>query len=839
MSKNKDIDLSMDDILIEFENQDSYIFGGDPDLDEFVLKPDAPDIDEDGDVRIFGAPEEAEKKEAAVPREIPPVSFGGYDAAAGSERASLLSDLMAIIGADAKPTEEPAVIEPVPDIEEPPVIEESPVVEEPVAEESPVAEKPAVFDIDDIAKLEELLHSSDVHAAGEESSSSEAVEVVDEIADASAPKKAAAYLAGAKVKLSEKTAQLAGGLKNKLGKKKTVDEELADESADSGEYAEPVPPHEEPAPEPVQEKKSFSELVVKPVISALSFIGMKLGESKSFIMNAPDLEEKDLGPEVKLTDAEYYYASNAIRLGNRMKLAFLFTLILMYISLGLPVFGALNSITVSSAVCVILLLTVMLLGIDVVGSGLFILAEHRFNAYTLVSLSCIFSVIDGIIIACGVKTPGLPFCAVSALTVSMCLLGSFLNCEANRRVFGNAASRRPHFTVSAESELTSQGVTLLKSFRGSRGFVRRVEEAGPDELAYAAIAPIVVPAALLFSLIATAINKSWSSYCHVLSGILVIAAPATMLLSYSLPFFVSSVSLADRGSCIAGWSGLNDIGRSGGIIITDNDLFEYGSVRVKDPMILSNIDPMEVITLAGTVICASECAMKGAFEDYMAKFNLQPKEIKDGSFTCLMDNGYSAIIDGRRVICGNSACMKSNNIQLVDKVIKDNCVYMVVGDRLWGIFEMEYIARDSVKRSLTEVLQSSRTPIFATRDFNISPVMLSNKFNFPMNVAVFPDFVDRFKISGAKPSEFSRPAAMISQSGLGAYAALAEHGKRLFKLIHTCNIVSVASAIFGMLLMTILLACGAYSAAGVTGAIIYMLATLVPQLVMTLTFRSK
>ena len=104
---------------------------------------------------------------------------------------------------------------------------------------------------------------------------------------------------------------------------------------------------------------------------------------------------------------------------------------------------------------------------------------------------------------------------------------------------------------------------------------------------------------------------------------------------------------------------------------------------------------------------------------------------------------------------------------------------------------MEYIASDAVKSALEELVGSDRHAIFAVRDFNITPSMLSVKFDMPTDGFDFPPYSERYAISGAEPSEASKPAALISREGLSALVSLADHGKMLFSRIRLSVMLSM------------------------------------------------
>ena len=609
------------------------------------------------------------------------------------------------------------------------------------------------------------------------------------------------------------------------------DEDISPEDyAEDGDYE--AGKDEEPKPKRCERRKarSFSELVVTPFISALALIALKVQQSKLPLSFSAD-DDEELGEELPPEKASRFYESFIGGLHIRVRIAFVLSLVLTYISFGLPVMGAMNATAVKSAVCLILLLAVMICGLDIMTSGLIAIAHRRPNANTLITLSALFCVIDGFLAACGVKGTKLPFCAIPALTISFSLLGSLLNCRSSRIVFNTVSSSRKPYTVTAETSVTGDGVTILKSRMTTKGFVRRTEEAGPDETVYGVMAPYLIVIALLLSLISAAVSKSFAQFAHILSGIFVCAAPLAVLLTYPLANFVSAKTLIKSGSAIAGWSGIYDIGKCRHMIITDFDLFPKGSVTISQTRIFAGMKPEKVVSLAGSMIAASGSALSPAFAELMKQGKGSLLRVEN--FRCHEGGGLIAMVDGVEVYCGSASFMHLMGVHLPDMFKIKNCVYVSEGDTICGMFQMEYTPVDSVRDALYMLMRSDRHPVFAVRDFNITPQLLSVKYDIPTDGFDFPSFAQRYEISGAEPSEASKPAALVSREGLGAFVHLAEHAKGLYTRVRVSVMLSVMSTVIGMIVMFILSLTGQMT---VTAALSFLLVWLIPVLIIGFCF---
>lgn len=579
-----------------------------------------------------------------------------------------------------------------------------------------------------------------------------------------------------------------------------INEDTGDKYAADADYTviEPEAPKKEKAR---KEPKSFRESVAVPVISALAFIAMKIKQSQ-VTLGETSYESEDLGEEMQPDKAARFYGKHIAGLRLRTRIAFVLCVLMAYISYGLPVPGALADVGVKSAVCLIMMISVMFCGLDIITTGIMSIVRFKLHASALIVVSCLLCMIDAFLSAASVSEKVVPFCVIPALTIAFTLLGSVMNARSNKIILNTAAASKHPYVVTAESELSGGDITLVKGRKPIDGIVRRTEEDGPDESVFGVLTPYFVVAALVLSIIAAVISKSFSSFAHILSGIFVCAAPIAMLLTFPLPFFISIKSLIRSGSTIAGWSGLYDIGKAKHLIVTDGDLFPKGCVKTSRTRVFAGMEPERIISFAGSIISASGSAMVHPFAELMRKAGggLMPVE----AFSVHESGGLTAMIDGEDVYCGNAAFMRLMGVILPEKYVLNNGVYIAVAGVICGVFEMEYITSDAVKSALEELVGSDRHAIFAVRDFNITPSMLSVKFDMPTDGFDFPPYSERYAISGAEPSEASKPAALISREGLSALVSLADHGKMLFSRIRLSVMLSVVSAVIGMLVMFIL-----------------------------------
>ena len=106
-----------------------------------------------------------------------------------------------------------------------------------------------------------------------------------------------------------------------------------------------------------------------------------------------------------------------------------------------------------------------------------------------------------------------------------------------------------------------------------------------------------------------------------------------------------------------------------------------------------------------------------------------------------------------------------------------------------------------MRGALVGLIRSNRHPVFAIRDFLVTPEMLSTCFDVATDGYDFPPYVDRFAISEAKPGEDSKIAAVVCREGLGPLVHMADTGRSLYLTVRINLILTVFAAVLGVLVV--------------------------------------
>ena len=574
--------------------------------------------------------------------------------------------------------------------------------------------------------------------------------------------------------------------------------------------------------------KSFGDFISSKIAGFI--IKIRGGVPYDATTSTGEEDSDELGKEVPLLTGSKYYGSQIYSLRVRLMLSLAFAVILTYISLGLPMLGTMNNVAIATSTCLALQFSIMVFCLDVFTNGILNMFRGRLGADSLACISCFLTSIDGFMVLSGACDAHLPFCIISSLSLIGVLFSSFLTCRGIRKALRVPAISSRIYTVTGETGVTGKEITLLKSRRKLEGFVRRMEEEPIDEYIYRRISVILIILSVVLSIFIAFIKQDFSNFIFILTIIFSVSVPASALICYSLPFFIGTMKIFSQGAAIAGWSGLLDIGHSKNLIVTDSDLFPPDNVEIENVRIFADYDSNKVISYAASIIIKSKNGLQDSFENLLKENECELSRVDN--FECLSGGGFSAMIEGKNVICGNSDLMKLMNIRIPSKLVSGTSVLLSIDGILYGIFKIKYKPNSKVRRALVSLMNSNRHPIFAIRDFNVTPEMIHDCFDVATDGYDFPPFTDRFPISEAKPAKESKVAGVICREGLGPLTALADTGRSLYVVAKTNTIISVFSAFLGMILAALFLLLG--NSVTISLMLIYSVLSFLPILILGL-----
>ncbi len=552
--------------------------------------------------------------------------------------------------------------------------------------------------------------------------------------------------------------------------------------------------------------------------------------------DAEAFEEEDEIPEDEPELKEVYriYGQKARSLGARSLVAAGACIALILLTVlcdpNFPLSSYLNGkITVALAAMLVLEVAAAAAGYDVLLAGFKDIVMLKAGAESLVAVSCLASIMDVSMLLITKDTElGAPFCAVSACSMFFALMGAFYTARAYMLSFRSAASVTELYCVTAEDDRLEGGAVLVKSRESARGFFTKSNETNLPERALNFAAPVLLLASVVLALLASLGRGNALLFFRCFAAIAAAAAPFSMLLAFGHPFKTLATRLSAVGAAIAGWQGARDVGDAVGTVIRDDDLFPAGTLAVSGVNIISDFARDRVLSCAGSIVITSGSGLAQAFTELLEKQHCRAYNIDD--FSVYEGGGLSGSVGADRILVGSSGFMNLMGIRIQENMNIKNAIFCAINGSLAGVFIVDYIPTRSVRNALVALLSHSMMTLFALRDFNITMMMLRQKFKIPAGNAENIDvltFSDRYRLSDP-PLRKRQPAALIFREGLGPYASVVLGGRSLQTCVRIGTAIMLSGAVLGAGLMFFICYKGAFSAASAVNALIFMFAWLLP-----------
>lgn len=467
-------------------------------------------------------------------------------------------------------------------------------------------------------------------------------------------------------------------------------------------------------------------------------------------------------------------------------------------------FGGKTAVIVLEA----LQLAVMVTGLDVLARGVTELLAAKPGFETLVLLANAAAAVDGALILAGrAQGLGLPYCAPAAAALTFALWGSLCRRSAYRDTFKAMRLASVPTVVTAEEDLAEEGMVLNKKLGSTKGFIKKSLQPDISERVYRRVTAPVLILLLIFSLAAAYLSGT-GAVVHCLAALSCAAAALTGTLVFARPFSQVAKKLIGNGAALAGWGGAEDMSKAVGLIIRDLDVYPENTIILNGMKVLSGAHVEKVVAYTGSVILATGSGLRRVFGELMRQYAAPLYRVED--FDCGTEGGVSAFVGMEQVLVGTGAYMNLMGIRVPGSVDVGGAVYTAIDHELCGVFIVNYLPQELVQNALFRLESGSLRPVFAIRDFNISPALMTQKFRLGEGSITFLSPEDRYRLS-VEPTGEKEPAALLSREGLWHYSETARSGRRLWRSTRRALLMTLLGAVLGVAITFISCARGAFA----------------------------
>ena len=592
------------------------------------------------------------------------------------------------------------------------------------------------------------------------------------------------------------------------------------EGPETPEEPDEPEPEEEKWPSPAEERKRQK----REARAERARRKRQQREEKARLRKEAREKEPENVPELTAEEAAKQYASGVASLHRRMIPAFALSVVMALLlflgggSLGPEALRGGRTLWILQAA---MQLAVMILGLDVLAKGVTDLLSAKPGCETVVLLANIAAEIDAVLMISGHGgEPGLPpYCVTAAFTLAFALWGSYCRRSAFRETIRAMRLASVPTVVSSEDKLAEEGSILNKKLGTAKGFLQRATEPDlPERFYHKAVPPCLL--LLLVLALAAAYLSGTGAIFRCLAALSCAAAAMSATMVYARPFFLTAKRLSLSGAALAGWRGAEDMAKAVGLVIRDLDIYPENSVILNGMKVLSGAHVEKVVAYTGSVILATGSGLRRVFGELMRQYAAPLYRVED--FDCGTEGGVSAFIGAEQVLVGTGAYMNLMGIRVPGSVDVAGAVYTAIDHELCGVFIVNYLPQELVQNALYRLESGRMRPIFAIRDFNISPSMMIQKFRLNEGSISFLPPENRYQLS-VEPETEGKPAALLSREGLWHYSETARGGRRLWRTTRRALLMTVLGSVLGVLIVFISCARGAFASVSPVKLLLAML----------------
>lgn len=397
----------------------------------------------------------------------------------------------------------------------------------------------------------------------------------------------------------------------------------------------------------------------------------------------------------------------------------------------------------------------MFVNFPVIGGGLVNLCTLRANGDSLIALSLLASVIQGVSL---VITPSaadfgngihLYFC-IPVFGLVLNLLGRLMQArriELGARVACAQGDKYVMRTLKSEdfSRELSRGlpvdlpeITYSVKSRYVGNYLDASYASDYAEGINRMLAFIVLGASILVSYLTYYLFWDTTVYStlSVFSALLAVCAPATSTIVSNLPMLRAAAHLQKSGAAIVGYPVVEEYSDVRAVTFKARELFPADSIVLNGMKVFQETKIESAILDAASVICATDSPLMPIFQSMI---NSNDKILKSVENVVYEDGmGLSAWVDGKRVLIGNAQLMRNHSVVTPSRDYEQRMVgdgkellYLANSGELVAMFALTYSSDRRVSAQMQELADSEVALIIHTTDPNVTPARISSLFHYP------------------------------------------------------------------------------------------------------------
>lgn len=477
-----------------------------------------------------------------------------------------------------------------------------------------------------------------------------------------------------------------------------------------------------------------------------------------------------------------------------------------------------------------LLAVAMVLGVDVLLRGFLDLFLLRPGGATAVCFACGVTLWDAFtqLLQMPERTT-LPYCAACAAGLFCAMWGTYSKRQGLRLSCRTAAAASEPYLVTLDTKSWNGRDAYAKWSGPAYGFGSQIQEPDGTERVLRYAVPLLMLGSLLCALLASVGQGAPERLPWCLSAAATASSGFSALLCFSRPYRALARRLSSSGAALPGWSGAERAGKA--ILLTDADLFPPGEVALNGIKIFGDYPVEKVVAVCATLIKESGSGLDKIFHDLLRTQGAVYRRCS--GFTRHEGGGLSADIRGERILVGSASFMALMEVPLPQGLNVRSAVFCAIEGELAGIFALNYAMHPAIPPAISALTANKVSPVLCTRDFNLIPAMLRQKFKLPVEKMDFPAVERRTQLSDPAALHSARLTAVLCREGLSPFSEAVVGAKRLRLAVRMTTALTVLGSVIGLLLAFYLTFIGAWDSLSSAQMTLFLLAWTVPTLLIS------
>lgn len=527
---------------------------------------------------------------------------------------------------------------------------------------------------------------------------------------------------------------------------------------------------------------------------------------------------------------------------------FVFTLAGKYESVPLPesLWPVPETLRAYFLACTIITILVALVNSSAVGGGLMGMFKMHANSDTLAACAVLAAVGQGVVVVADPKLAdptqmnlyfsiaslAMLFNGLGKMTMINRILSNFriiagrgnkkalLAVESDefcREFVKGDSTRRPVIAYGVRSDFFTDFLALSYSDKYDVGINR-------------AVAPVCLGGAVVVCAVAYILTGSPLSAVSALTAVLCVCATLSSTFIENVPLSKLTKKLTPQGGMVSGNKAVETFCDTKAVVLTENDLFAPGNVRLNGIRAFPNARIDEAILDAASVLCAIDGALGPVFLDMIGGNRKLLKKVDNIVFENGM--GVSAWVDSRRVLIGNRRLMTNHGIILpAEAQAKPNQaaadsepLFLSNSGEACAQFVVSYHIDDELALQLDNLARLEKQLIVYTTDANITAEKIWELYGYPADlVRILPaEWHARYqKMSEPREKAIAEIACTDGNSATLVKSILACVAAR--SSILSATVIQLIQIVMGYAIVTFMAFMGSIGTLGVLQVCLYQL----------------